>query len=106
MAATAMRALWLANGINIVLDPCLIFGLGPFPELGLMGAAVATTIGRGIGVLYQFWCLTRAKRMTVTRADLRFEPGVITKLLRLSAGGVGQMLISTASYVALIRNSD
>ncbi len=105
-AATAMRALWLANGINIVLDPCLIFGLGPFPELGLMGAAVATTIGRGIGVLYQFWCLTRAKRMKVTRADLRFEPGVITKLLRLSAGGVGQMLISTASYVALIRNSD
>ena len=102
-AATAMRALWLANGINIVLDPCLIFGLGPFPELGLMGAAVATTIGRGIGVLYQFWCLTRAKRMKVTRAELRFEPGVITKLLRLSAGGVGQMLISTASYVALIR---
>lgn len=102
-AATAMRALWLANGINIVLDPCLIFGLGPFPELGLMGAAVATTIGRGIGVLYQFWCLTRAKRMKVTRAELRFELGVITKLLRLSAGGVGQMLISTASYVALIR---
>ncbi len=102
-AATAMRALWLANGINIVLDPCLIFGLGPFPELGLMGAAVATTIGRGIGVLYQFWCLTRAKRLKVTRADVRFFPGVITKLLRLSAGGVGQMLIPTASYVALIR---
>ncbi len=102
-AATAMRALWLANGINIVLDPCLIFGLGPFPELGLMGAAVATTIGRGIGVLYQFWCLTRAKRMKVTRADLRFDPGVVTKLLRLSAGGVGQMLIATASYIALIR---
>ena len=102
-AATAMRVLWLANGINIVLDPCLIFGLGPFPELGLMGAAVATTIGRGIGVLYQFWCLTRAKRMKVTRADVRFDPGVITKLLRLSAGGVGQMLIATASYVALIR---
>ncbi len=102
-AATAMRALWLANGINIVLDPCLIFGLGPFPELGLMGAAVATTIGRGIGVLYQFWCLTRAKRMKVTRADLRFDHGVVTKLLRLSAGGVGQMLIATASYIALIR---
>jgi len=90
-AATAMRALWLANGINIVLDPCLIFG------------AVATTIGRGIGVLYQFWCLTRAKRMKVTRADLRFDHGVVTKLLRLSAGGVGQMLIATASYIALIR---
>jgi putative MATE family efflux protein len=102
-AATAMRALWLANGINLVLDPCLIFGLGPFPELGLMGAAVATTIGRGSGVLYQFWRLTRAKRLRVTRPDVTLDGGVIRNLLRLSAGGVGQMLIATTSYVGLIR---
>lgn len=102
-AATAMRALWIANGINLVLDPCLIFGLGPFPELGLMGAAVATTIGRGSGVLYQFWRLTRARRLRVTRPDVTFDGGVMRNLLRLSAGGVGQMLIATTSYVGLIR---
>jgi len=104
-AATAMRALWIANAINLVLDPCLIFGLGPFPELGLMGAAVATTIGRGTGVLYQFWRLRsmRAKRLRVTPADVAIDFGVIRSLLRLSAGGVGQMLIATASYVGLIR---
>ena len=92
-AATAMRALWLANGINVVLDPCLIFGWGPFPELGLMGAAVATTIGRGTGVIYQLWGLSRAPRLQVRRSDVRFDLAVITRLLRLSAGGVGQMLI-------------
>ncbi len=102
-AATAMRALWLANAINLVLDPCLIFGLGPFPEMGLLGAAIATNIGRGTGVIYQLWSLSRGKRLRVTRADLFIAPQVIVRLLRLSAGGVGQMLIATASYVALIR---
>jgi putative MATE family efflux protein len=102
-AATAMRALWLANAINLVLDPCLIFGLGPFPELGLLGAAVATNIGRGTGVVYQLWCLSRGKRIRVTRSDLAIVPRVIIRLIRLSTGGVGQMLIATASYVALIR---
>lgn len=102
-AATAMRALWIANAINLVLDPCLIFGYGPFPELGLMGAAVATTIGRGTGVLYQFWQMTRTKRLRVTRDDAHIDIGVVTNLLRLSAGGVGQMLIATASYVGLVR---
>ena len=102
-AATAMRALWIANAINLVLDPCLIFGLGPFPELGLMGAAVATTIGRGTGVLYQFWQFRKSKRLQMTRKDVAIDWTVIVRLLRLSAGGVGQMLIATASYVALIR---
>jgi putative MATE family efflux protein len=102
-AATAMKALWIANAINLVLDPCLIFGLGPFPELGLTGAAVATTIGRGSGVVYQLWGLHRGKRLRVGREDVVVDLPVITNLLRLSAGGVGQMLIATSSYVGLIR---
>ncbi len=102
-AATAMRALWLANAINLILDPCLIFGLGPFPEMGLVGAAVATTIGRGTGVVYQLWGLSRGKRLRVTRSDVRINLRVIARLLRLAAGGVGQMLIVTTSYVGLIR---
>ncbi len=102
-AATAMRALWIANATNLVLDPCLIFGWGPFPELGLTGAAVATTIGRGTGVLYQFWNFRISKRLQMTREDVSIDLGVIRSLLRLSAGGVGQMLIATASYVGLVR---
>ncbi|HSF17910.1 MAG TPA: MATE family efflux transporter [Vicinamibacteria bacterium] len=102
-ATSAMRALWIANAINLVLDPCLIFGLGPFPELGLMGAAVATNIGRGTGVLYQLYGLTKGQRIRIRREDLLLDFSVIKSLMRLSAGGVGQMLIATASYVGLIR---
>lgn len=102
-AAMAMRSVWLANGINIVLDPLFIFGLGPFPEMGLTGAAVATTIGRGTGVAYQLWGLSRRTRLRVTRPDLRLAPDVALRLLRVSVGGVGQMLVGTASYVGLIR---
>ena len=102
-AAMAMRSVWLANAINIVLDPLLIFGPGPFPELGLTGAAVATTIGRGTAVAYQLWGLSGGRRLRVRRADLRLDIVTIRRLLRISAGGVGQLLVSQASYVGLIR---
>jgi len=103
-AALAMRALWLANAINLVLDPCLIFGLGPFPQLGLTGAAVATTCGRGVGVVFQLWLLFSGRcRANLTRSHLRLRPGVMLRLLRVSFGGVLQFLIATASWVALMR---
>lgn len=103
-AAIAMRVLWLANIINIVLGPCLIFGLGPFPELGVTGAAVATTIGRGTGALYALSRLLRSGgRMRVTRRHLRLEPPVMIRLLRLSASGAFQVFIGMASWIGLIR---
>jgi putative MATE family efflux protein len=103
-AAVAMRSLWLANGVNLVLDPCLIFGIGPFPELGVTGAAVATTIGRSLGVVYQLRALARAGgRVRVERRHLRFDRVIALRLLRLSIGGTGQFLIGTASWLGLMR---
>jgi putative MATE family efflux protein len=103
-AALAMRTLWLANGINIVLDPCLIFGLGPFPQMGLTGAAVATTIGRSIGVVYQIWSLTNGRsRVKLGRTNIRLKPQVIRRLARVSVGGIMQFLISTSSWVLLVK---
>ena len=103
-AALAMRVLWIANLINLILDPCLIFGLGPFPELGVTGAAVATLCGRGTGVLYQFYLLRRGVgRLALRGPAFRLRPAVMLELLRLSAGGVAQFLIATASWVALMR---
>jgi putative MATE family efflux protein len=103
-ALLAMKALWLANGVNLVLDPCLIFGLGPFPELGVKGAAIATTIGRGSGVLFQLWILRRGSaRLSLKGVSFRLQPRVMLELVRLSTGSIAQLLIATASWVALMR---
>ena len=103
-AAVALRSLWLANGLNIVLDPCFIFGLGPFPEMGVTGAAVATTIGRGAGVLYQLWYLFDGRgRLEFHLRNLRIKPTMIARMLVISAGGVGQFLISTSSWIIVMR---
>jgi len=103
-APVALRSLTLANGLNIALDPCLIFGLGPFPELGVTGAAVATTIGRSIGVAYLFWYLFGGKgRLQFQLRNLAIAPDLIVRMIRISIGGIGQFLIATSSWIAIIR---
>ena len=103
-AAIAMRVLWLANVINIVLGPCFIFGLGPFPELGLAGAAVGTTIGRSTGVLYAFSRLIRSGgRFDIKRSLIKFEPAIMARLIRLSGTATFQVFIGMASWIGLIR---
>jgi putative MATE family efflux protein len=103
-AAIAMRTLWLANWINILLGPCLIFGLGPFPKLGIVGAAIATTIGRGTGALFALSKLVRSGgRFNIERHHLRIEPSIISRLIRLSATGTFQVFIGMASWIGLVR---
>jgi len=102
-AAFAMRVLWLANGINIVLGPCFIYGVGPFPHLGVLGAAVATNIGRGIGVLFALYWLTNGRARVVLRPPhLRLKLDVLLSVLKISAGGVLQFVIATSSYMGLM----
>ena len=85
-AAVAMRVLWVANFINLVLDPCFIFGLGPFPRLGITGAAVATTVGRSIGVVYQLIVLFRGtERIRILLRQLKLRADVMWRLVRVSA---------------------
>jgi putative MATE family efflux protein len=103
-AVTAMRSLTLANLANIVLGPIFIFGLGPLPALGVTGAAVATTLGRGIGVGYQLMRLARRSgRLQVHWADLRPRVDVLRQLLRLATTGTLQSLLETASWLGLVR---
>jgi putative MATE family efflux protein len=99
-----MRVLWVSNLINLVLDPCFIFGLGPFPKLGVTGAAVATLTGRSCGVLYQFWVLTNGKsRVRLTARHFKVVPPVIGSLIRVSSTGVLQFLIAHTSWIVLVR---
>lgn len=103
-AATAMRVLWVANGLNIVLDPILIFGLGPIPAMGVEGAAIATLIGRGAGVAMQLWILARgSEHLRIVRASLRWDGATMLQIARTSLGGIGQMIVAMTAWIFLMR---
>ena len=103
-AAIAMRVLWVANGLNIVLDPVLIFGVGPIPAMGIEGAAIATTIGRGAGVLMQLWILFRGGRhIRVVASQLAWNGAILWNIVRTSLGGIGQMIVAMTSWIFLMR---
>ena len=104
-AAIAMKVLIIANLINLVLDPLFIFGWGPIPAMGLEGAAIATNVGRGIGVLMQLWILLGrgGKHIDVRKSDKHFDPTVLYNILKTSLGGIGQMIIAMTSWIFLMR---
>ncbi|GAB3088931.1 MATE family efflux transporter [Lysobacter terrae] len=103
-AAIAMRVLWLSNGLNILLCPLLIFGLGPVPALGIEGAGLATNIGRGVGVLFQLWVLFRGgKHIRVVASQLAWHGAILWNIMRTSLGGIGQMIVAMTSWIFLMR---
>ncbi|MDD4108132.1 MAG: MATE family efflux transporter [Prolixibacteraceae bacterium] len=103
-AAISMRVVWIANIINLILDPLLIFGFGPVPALGLTGAAIATTTGRGIAVIWQFYLLFRGRyRIRLYLNSIRVKAKVMIELLQISGGGILQNLIATSSWIFLVR---
>ncbi|MBW8824520.1 MAG: MATE family efflux transporter [Xanthomonadales bacterium] len=103
-AAISMRVLWLANGLNILLCPLLILGYGPVPALGIEGAAMATNIGRGCGVLFQLWMLLRGgKHIRVLVSQIAVHGEVLWNIVRTSLGGIGQMIVAMSAWIFLMR---
>ena len=103
-ASIAMRALWISNGLNLILDPLFIFGIGPWEGLGVQGAAIATTIGRSVGVGYQLYILFNGNSVIkMVKANMAFRLKIMQRLIKVSLGGMGQYLISTASWIFLVR---
>ncbi|MDA3954173.1 MAG: MATE family efflux transporter [Bacteroidales bacterium] len=103
-AATSMKVLLLANGINILLDPLFIFGLGPIPAMGIKGAAIATTTGRGIAVIYQFYLLFKGNgRIKIYKKAIQLNVKVMSNLIKISLGGIGQSIIATSSWIGMVR---
>ncbi|GBF48661.1 Na+-driven multidrug efflux pump [Leptospira ryugenii] len=103
-AAISMRVLWIANGLNILLDPIFIFGWGPIPALGITGAAIATNVGRGIGVIYQIYRLFGGgKHIQIKLPDLRLDFSLVIQILKTSVGGIGQMIVGMTSWIFIMR---
>jgi putative MATE family efflux protein len=103
-AAIAMRVLWLANIVNMILDPILIFGFGPIPAFGIEGAAMATHIGRGLGVVAQLWVLTRgSKHIKLLASQIKIDTEIMWNIIKTSLGGIGQMIVAMTSWIFLLR---
>jgi putative MATE family efflux protein len=103
-AAVAMRVLFVSNVLNMILDPCLIFGIGPFPRMGVTGAAIATLTGRSFGVVYQFFLLKQgSEHIRILARHIRLNLAVMARLIRVSLSGIVQFLIAQTSWIGLVR---